>query len=75
MYPLPHPERIDGRGMGVIYAPEDVKHHTWPPRSSYRQNGLHADSIECSPSTLNKTRNGDTGAEMQAQLPYPGPNC
>ena len=35
MYPLPHPERIDGRGMGVIYASEHVKHHSWPPRSSY----------------------------------------
>jgi hypothetical protein len=32
MYPLlPHPERIDGRGIGVIYAPEDIKHRTWPP--------------------------------------------
>jgi len=70
MYPLPHPERIDGRGMGVIYAPEDS--NSTPSRREVRVSKelawrLH---IECSPIILNGTMVRDIGVETHARLPH-----
>lgn len=67
MYPLPHPERIDGRGRGVIYAPETS--NTTPGHREVCISKMACMALDRLPSTQKQTRNGNTGAEMQAQLP------